>query len=220
MKKWYSALAFALIALILQAQVIDEKAKALLDGVKTKYTAYNSIQVEFKMTLNDKASEFTDINEGTLFLKDKKFKLVFGDNEIISNGKDLWIYLKSANQVQIQNYDETLLEEEFGFAPNEIFSIDKDDFDYRISGEKTIDGKLCNEVELSPKDKEKFYYKVKIYIVKSTNEVVKAHFFEKDGIEYEFDILKQVPNTALSDAFFTFDKTKYGKDIEIEDLRE
>ena len=220
MKKWYSALAIALIAFVSQAQVVDEKAKELLNAVKDKYTAYNSIQVQFRMTLIDKASDFTDVNEGELFLKDNMFKLEFGETDITSNGKDLWLYLKGANQVQIQTYDKSLLEEEFGFAPNEIFSIDKDDFDYRISGDKTIDGKLCTEIELSPKDKEKFYYKAKLYVVKTTNEVVKTHFYEKGGVEYEFDIIKQSPNGNLSDAFFIFDASKHGNDLEIEDFRE
>jgi len=168
----------------------------------------------------DKASDFKEVNEGILYLKGNKFKLEFGDNEIFSNGKDLWIYLKSAKQVQIQTYDESLLESEFGLAPNEIFSIDKNDFDFRLSGEKTIGTLLCNEVELSPKDKEKFYYKVKLYVVKTTNEVLKAHFYEKDGIEYEFEILKQVPNTNLPDAFFTFDASNYEGKIQVEDLRD
>jgi outer membrane lipoprotein-sorting protein len=207
-------------AILLLAQVTDEKAKELLDAVKNKYTAYNSIQVDFKMTLIDKASEFTDVTEGKLYLKKNMFKLDFGDNEIMSNSKDLWIYLKSANQVQIQTYDKSVLEQEFGFAPNEIFAINKDDFDYRISGEKTINEKLCTEVELTPKDKEKFYYKVKLYVVKATNEVVMTHFFEKDGIEYQFEISKQSPNANLSDAFFIFDKSKYGKELQIEDLRD
>jgi len=220
MKKWYSAIALALLTFTLQAQVVDEEAKTILNAVKEKYTAYNSIQVQFKMTLIDKASEFTDVNEGQLHLKATMFKLEFGETEISSDGKDLWLYLKGANQVQIQTYDKALLEEEFGFAPNEIFSIDKDDFDYRISGDKTINGKLCTEIELSPKDKEKFYYKAKLYVVKGTNEVVKTHFYEKDGIEYEFDIISQKPNNNLSDAFFIFDKSKHGNDLEIEDLRD
>ncbi len=220
MKKWYSVIAIMFFAILLQAQVTDEKAKQLLDAVKNKYTAYNSIQAEFKMTLVDKASDFTDVYEGKLYLKKNMFKLDIGDQEILTDGKNLWIHLKSVKQVQIQKYDKKTMEESFGIAPNEIFSIDKDDFDYRISGEKTIDGKLCSEIELSPKDKDKFYYKVKLYVVKTTNEVVKAHFYEKDGIEYEFELFKQTPNTNLSDAFFIFDKSKYGNDLQIDDLRD
>ncbi|MFY0672150.1 MAG: outer membrane lipoprotein carrier protein LolA [Bacteroidia bacterium] len=220
MKRTYSVIALMFSAALLLAQVTDEKAKALLDAVKTKYTAYNSIQVDFKMTLIDKASEFTDVTEGKLDLKKNMFKLDLGDNEIMSNGKDLWIFLKSANQVQIQKYDKSVIEQEFGFAPNEIFTINKDDFDYRVSGEKTINGKLCTEIELTPKDKEKFYYKVKLYVVKSSNEVILTHFYEKDGIEYQFEITNQSPNANLSDAFFIFDKSEYGKELQIEDLRD
>ncbi|MGB0430624.1 MAG: LolA family protein [Bacteroidia bacterium] len=220
MKKWYSVIAIMFFAVLLKAQVTDENAKQLLDAVKNKYTAYNSIQAEFKMTLVDKASDFTDVTEGKLYLKQKMFKLDIGEQEIMSNGKDLWIHLKSVKQVQIQTYDKTTMEESFGIAPNEIFSINKDDFDYRLSGEKTINSQLCSEIELTPKDKEKFYYMVKLYVVKSNNEVVKAHFYEKDGIEYEFELLKQTPNTNLSDSFFIFDKSKYGNDLQVEDLRD
>lgn len=208
-----------LISWTAQAQVVDEKAKTLLDAVKNKYAAYNSIQVGFTMTLNDKASGIKEDSDGQLYQRGKSFKLDFNGNEIITNGKDLWIFIKESNQVQIQQYDEDLMETEFGFAPNDIFGINKEEFDYRLVGDKTIGSTLCSEMELSPKDKEKFYYKIKLYVSKTNNEVIKAHFYEKDGVEYEFLITKQVPNPVLADNFFTFDKTKYNKDIKIEDLR-
>lgn len=210
-----------LFALVFQSQTpVDPQAKQILDEVKAKYSAYKSIQVNFKMVHEDKASDMSEESEGRLWLKDEMFKLEFGENEIVSNGKDLWIHLKAAKQVQILTYDPDLLEEEFGFAPNDIFNIDKDDFDYRFVGVKNINSKSCNEIELSPKDKEKMYYKVKMYSTKGANEVVRARFYEKDGVEYQFDILKQANNVSLSDEFFTFDKSKHGNDLQVEDLRE
>lgn len=220
MKTWYSVLILAVAAIGIQAQVIDQEAKTLLENLKKKYTAYNSIQVQFKMINIDKTSpDFVEEREGTLYLKSKMFKLDLNDFEITCNGKVIWFYNKDVNQVQIQQYDAKVMEEEFGFAPNEIFNIDQEDFDYRISGNATVDEKDCKEVELSPKDKEKFYYKIKMYIDKASKQLMRAHFFEKDGIEYKFDILAQTPNKDMSDDFFTFDTTKH-ENIEVEDFRE
>lgn len=209
----------SLVALVFQSQTpVDPKAKAILEEVKSKYSAYKSIQVSFKMVHEDKASDMIEESEGRLWLKQNMFKLEFGENEIVSNGKDLWIHLKAANQVQILTYDPDLLEEEFGFAPNELFNIDQNDFDYRLAGEPTVENKACNEIELSPKDKEKMYYKVKMYTAKGSNEVMRARFYEKDGVEYQFDILKQSNNVSLSNEFFTFDKSKH-VNVQVEDLR-
>lgn len=220
MKTWYSVLILAVAALSIQAQVVDQEAKKLLETLKQKYTAYNSIQVQFKMTNIDKTSpDFVEEREGTLYLKSKMFKLDLNDFEITCDGKTIWFYNKDVNQVQIQQYEANVMEEEFGFAPDEIFNINQEDFDYRISGDAKVDEKDCTEIELSPKDKEKFYYKIKMYIGKASKELMRAHFFEKDGIEYKFDILEQNPNSAMSEDFFTFDTSKY-KDIEVEDFRE
>jgi len=218
MKKLHFLIILAVAALGINAQVIDQEAKALLEAVKEKYTAYNSIQVKFEMTNIDKASDLEESNDGILYLKAKMFKLDMTDVEITSNGKDLWVYLKGSNLVQISEYDPDVMEQEFGIAPNEIFNIQQDDFDYRISGSAQVSEKDCHEVELSPKDKEKFYYKIKMYIAKSSKDVMRAHFYEKDGVEYKFDILEQNPNKVLSDEFFTFDTSKHDN-IEVEDLR-
>ena len=220
MKSILTIIGLSFIALVFQSQTpVDPKAQTILEKVKTKYSAYKSIQASFKMVHEDKASDMVEESEGEIWLKDNMFRLEFGQNEIVSNGKDLWIYLQAANQVQILTSDPDLLEEEFGFAPNELFNIDQNDFDYRLVGETTIESKSCNEIELSPKDKEKLYYKLKMYTEKSSNEVKRARFYQKDGIEFQFDILKQSNNVSLSNEFFTFDKSKYGDDLQVEDLR-
>lgn len=223
MKKVYVLLSLIAFTLVMQAQVEDPKAKALLDKVKEKYTAYNSLQIDFEYTLIDKVGDdvFKDGFEGKMWLSGKKFKLDTESYMLVSNGIDLWLYLKGRKTVQINKYSPEVLEEEFGFAPDQLFNVKKDDFYYKLNSDVSVDDVQCKQIELTPKDKDKNFFKVKMDVAAATNEVKQARVFDKGGQEYLFKMKSQTPNVSLSDGFFTFDPSKYGlKDENIEDLRQ
>ena len=191
-------------------QTNDPEAGKILNAVKNKYTAYNSIQVQFTYVLEDKQSGVRDEREGTLALKKDRFKLDMSDIAVITDSKTLWIHLKNEKQVQIQNYDPSTVEDEFGFAPDKMFEVDAEDFWYRMTGrnEVMVGTKTCKEIELTPKDKDKPYFKVKMY-VSSANEVCKFHFYERDGAEYIFLVNSQKPNANFEEGTFRLNTSTF-----------
>jgi outer membrane lipoprotein-sorting protein len=134
--------------------------------------------------------------------------------ELYSDGKTLWTYLKDANEVQISNVDD--LDSEIN--PSNIFTIYKKGFEHRFGGTKTIDGNEVNIVELTPTDKSKSYFKIKISVEKKTNKIKSMTIFSKNGIELTYKINALTPNVDYKDDFFKFNSRQKPGVIEI-DLR-
>ena len=88
-------------------EVVDQKAKAILDEVAAKTKAYTSIKTEFESSAIKKVSntetKVSDTQTGTLQLKGEKYKLEIKGQVIICDGKTQWTYIKESNEVQVNN---------------------------------------------------------------------------------------------------------------------
>ena len=74
-------------------QKSDPKAVAILDKVNKKYAAYKSMQIELTLTIQDGA--YKEVQKGKVTVKGNKFKIESRDQEIVSDGKTNWVYLKN-----------------------------------------------------------------------------------------------------------------------------
>jgi len=71
---------------------------------------------------------------------------------------------------------------------------------------------------LTPFDKSKPYFKIKLFIEKATSNIAKAKVFDKNGNRYTYFVSNFTPNPNLPDLFFTFDQKAYAG-VEVIDLR-
>jgi outer membrane lipoprotein-sorting protein len=92
------------------------------------------------------------------------------------------------------------------------------DFLYKLNGEKKEGNKTLQEIELTPVDKTKTFFKVLIYVDKANNNIVSSKVFEKNGNHYIYTVTSLKTNTSLSDDLFVFDIKKH-PNAEIVDLR-
>lgn len=192
----------------------DAKSTQILDAASKTYNSYKSIKANFTMAIVNKQTNQTTKESGTLHIKNRKFKVEMTSQELYSDGKTLWTYLKDANEVQISNVDD--LDSEIN--PSNIFTIYKKGFEHRFGGTKTIDGNEVNIVELTPTDKSKSYFKIKISVEKKTNKIKSMTIFSKNGIELTYKINALTPNVDYKDDFFKFNSRQKPGVIEI-DLR-
>ena len=72
-------------------------------------------------------------------------------------------------------------------------------------------------VDLTPKVTQSFY-RIRLYINKSTKHILRIAMYEKDNTIYTYYIEQFTPNVTLPDALFTFDKSKY-PGVEVNDMR-
>ena len=89
---------------------------------------------------------------------------------------------------------------------------------YKLNGESKIGKKVIQNIELTPVDKSKTFFKVLVGIDKSTQAIVSTKVFEKNGNKYTYNVASMKTNTSLPDSMFAFDTKRY-PNVEVVDLR-
>lgn len=212
-------LVYILFALgYLQIQVanaqVDKKAAAILSGVSAKYKSYKSINVDFAYTLENPSAKIKETQTGNLILSGAKYRLNIAGQEVICDGKTTWTYMKEAKEVQVNSVDAN----EDGIKPAEIFTMYDKGFLIKFVNESQVGAKVLQNLELTPTDKSKAFFKIKLTVDKSAKQLVKSVIFDKNGNRYTYVIKNFNANTAVSPSTFTYDAKKY-PGVELVDLR-
>jgi outer membrane lipoprotein-sorting protein len=192
----------------------DKRAEKLLNTVSKRYKAFKSMKADFIYAVESKADKSTEKQKGTLLVKGNKFKLDIAGQLIICDNATLWTYTKEVNEVQVSNYNP----KEGAIRIDDIFTMYNKGFLSKIAEEKKEGGIDIVVIELTPTNKKKNYFKIKVTIDKTNQTILKSVVYDKSGTIHTYTITNQVPNFKLDDKTFTFDKTKYPK-VEIIDLR-
>lgn len=191
----------------------DAKAKAILDKLSAKTKSYKTVKADFTFTMVNKSDGLNESQSGKISLKGDKYFLTIQGQDIISDGNNIWTHLKESEEVQINSMDE---DEEEGITPNKIFTLYEEGFKYKFVEEK--EGNQI--VNLYPKSAdEKAYHRITLHINKAKNQISKVVVFGKDGTNTSYKIKTFTANTAITDSYFTFNKTKY-PNVEVIDLRD
>ena len=209
-----SLVLFSVVSLFAQGQN-DPDAKRVLDAVSAKFKTYKTPQASFTYKVENAQGKTLASKKGTVYMKGSKFKVTMPGLEIFSDGHTQWSYDKSAKEVTVKSIDDSQSE----ISPQKLFTnfYDKT-FLYKMNGEKKVGAKTLQEIELTPTDKNRPFFKVYALVDKSTQTLYSAKFLEKTGNRYSYTIDNLNPNANISDAQFAFDKSKY-PGVEVVDLR-
>lgn len=194
----------------------DPDAKKVLDGLSAKLKSFKAVQSSFTLKVEDSKGKLQGSKNGTIYLKGNKYHVnVVGGQDIFSDGKDIWTYDKSSNEVTITKADpgtQTI-------SPDKIFTnfYDKD-FLYKLNGESKIGTRTVQEVELTPTDKTKNFFKALLYIDKVQHTLVMIKWFDKSGNRYSLETKNLNGSAALTDAQLAYNKSKFPGAEEV-DLR-
>lgn len=221
MKKIFTLVSFLSATLFTSAQVgknptqNDANAKKILDAVSNKFKTFKAPQASFTYKVENAQGKALSTKKGTVTMKGNKYKVNMDGMEIFSDGKTVWNYDKSANEVTVDNVNTS----GSAMTPQKLFTnfYDKD-FYYKLNGEKKEAGKTVQEIELTPTDKTRPFHKVYVLIDKATNTIYSAKFLEKTGGRYSYTINSLKQTASVSDGAFAFDKAKY-PGVEVVDLR-
>lgn len=198
-----------------QTQQTDKKAQQILKGVSKKYKSYKSVKATFIITIEDSKNKSSDVQKGTIYLKGNKYKLEIAGQEVVSDGKTRWTFVKDANEVQIDNQKT----DENAITPTNVFTMYEKGFLFKFIGEETQSGIAYQLIELAPVDpKKKNITKVKLRINKKDNFIASAKIFDKNGGIQTISVDKLIPNSIKDDAIFSFNQKNY-PGAEIIDLR-
>jgi outer membrane lipoprotein carrier protein len=193
----------------------DPEAKKVLDAVSSKFKTFSSVQAGFSYKVENATGKALSNKTGTILMKGTKYKVSFGGNEIFSDGKTVWNYDKSSNEVTISNLDAS----GSTITPQKLFTnfYDKD-FLYMLNGEKKAGAKTLQEIEMTPTDKSKSFNKVYLLVDKSAKTIYSTRVLENGGNRYTYTVSTMKTNMPLADNVFSFNKSKY-PGVEEVDLR-
>lgn len=215
MKKIISTSLILLGALLANAQK-DPEAKKILDRLSEKTKSHEVIRADFKVTFKSVKDNIENSSEGTIVIKDDKYRLNFMSTEAFFDGKTLWNYLPEVNEVNITQPEPD--DEDIFNNPKRLFTIYEDDYKYQLIGTSTENNADYAIVDLYPKDIEQDYSRIRLQINTSKYYLSSATVFGKDGSNYTIVIKNFKTNENFKDEYFTFDSSKY-PDVEVIDMR-
>lgn len=192
----------------------DPVAGKILEKTSKHYSKYKSYQVKFKLYFHMPDADTNEVRQGSLLVNGTKYRLQIGEQISVSDGTTVWTYVPDLNEIQITNYDTA----NAMFEPRDLFSLYKDDYLYQLVKESTLHNRQVWIIDLTPYDKDQSVFKIRLFVDKAKNEILRFVVFEKSGVRYIFDIESFVGDVPLPDAFFTFDVKSYPA-AEVVDLR-
>ncbi len=195
------------------AQKNDAQAKKILDEVSTQFKSMKTVQANFTLKIENAAGKSLGSKTGMVYMKGTKYRVSITGQDIYSDGSNTWTFDKASNEVTINKLDPSANT----ITPQKLFTnfYDKD-FLYKYNGEVKEDGKNVQEVELTPTDKSKPFFKVLVHISNKT--IVSTKIFETAGNRITYKVSKFGAGSGVTDATFVFDAKKY-PGVEIVDLR-
>lgn len=193
----------------------DPEAKKVLDAVSAKFKTFKTVKGNFALEVKDANGKTQGSKKGTVYMKGTKYRVSITGQEIFCDGKNIWTYDKGANEVQVSAFDQSA----GSITPQKLFTnfYDKD-FLYKLNGDKTVGGKTIQEIELTPVDKSKPFFKVLLGVDKASKMITSTQIFEKNGNKYAYSMSNVATNTNITDDTFVFDAKKY-PGVEVVDLR-
>jgi chaperone LolA len=208
----FAVTAIALLA-TLPSYAQDAKAKSVLETAQKKMGSLKTLKAVFTLKVVSKSGKVQNSNKGTFLMKGEKYHITIPGQEIISDGKTVWTYMKDAKEVQVSNNNPT----EQMMSPAKLFTnvYDKD-YNYRYLTARKVSGKACDIIEMTPKKAGQFT-KVELAIDKAGT-IAGGNIFEKNGNQYQYVVSSATLNPALAESQFTFDAKAHPK-VEVVDLR-
>ena len=208
--RYCTTLLLTLFAFIAFAQS-DSKAKEVLDKAASQFKSYAAVEIEFVLTMENKAEGIQENHEGKAWMKGNKYKLNLMDVENYYNGEVIYTYMPEVQEVNVKNPSE---EEEGFLNPTTLFNIHNQGFNQKLIEENNG----VAYIELIPVA-EKNFEKIGVWVNTKTSSIQKVVAWGKDGNDITISI-KQIKNLnpVPEDSFFSFD-TKKHPDVEVIDMR-
>lgn len=208
------AIAAFFITFFCLAQNTDGGANEMLKKVSAKYQAYSSMQFHYTLKTT-KDGKTLSTTQGDFALKGNKYRTTFKDQTYFCDGTSIWNYQKSSNEVSVYEYDPS--DDENMMNPQIILKNWEKQFRAKYIRDEFNNNISTALIDLTPKTTQS-YYRIRLYINKANNQILRIALYEKDNTTYTYHIEQFKTNVTLADNYFVFDKSKY-PGVEVNDMR-
>ena len=155
------------------------------------------------------------VSEGDFYLKGSKYKTNFAGLQYYCDGTSIWSYDKDAKEVSVYEYDPD--DDQNLMNPQRILKDWGTHFRAKFIRDEFQGNVQYSIVDLTPKTAQS-YYRIRVYIVKTSQKIAKIAVYEKDNTIYTYNIEQFKNDIPLDDKIFVFDKSKY-PGVEVNDMR-
>lgn len=176
----------------------DPEAAQLMSEVSEKYKSKENIHALFILDIYNPHGE-AEIQEGEVWLQGNQFNLKMPGQQMVCDGKNLFMFIEEVEEVQIDYYTP----DEESIDPSQLFTMYESDFLYKVKGTVEEDGKTLRVVEMTPLDKEQTYFKVDVTIDPELKTINTVKVYERSGVRYTYNILNQETDIQIEAGFFS-----------------
>ncbi len=203
-----------LLSASLNAQNTSGGAPELLQKVSAKYQGFSTLQFHYTL-VTTKDTKTLGNAQGNFYLKGNKYQTSYEGQLFFCDGSSIWNYQKSTNEVSIFEYDPD--DDDNMMNPQRLLRQWEKHFNAKFIRDEIKNNQSLTLVDLTPKYSQS-YYRIRLFINKSTLLITKIAVYEKDNTIYTYNIEQFKSNVTLADDMFTFDKSKY-PGVEVNDMR-
>lgn len=208
-------LTFTTYRLAAQNSNSEKKARHILKELSQRYRKYKTIEAHFSFTLSNLTDHINEVQNGVLFVEPagNKYHLTLNGQELFSDGKLSYTYLKSQKEIQMSAIDTNSQT----INPAKIFSIYESGYTatYNKSSQQ---GKIkLDIIDLVPLHSKKIA-RAQIAVNKRLHQLYQVHVFDKNGNQYTYTVNQFIPNPTIGPDEFSFNKKNY-PGVEVIDLR-
>lgn len=191
-----------------------DEAGDIIKKVREKYNNLNSLKADFEQIFSWELAGETQEVSGKIYLKSgNKYRIETEDQLIVTNGKTVWTYSETNNQVVI----DLLNKSPENPLPKDLLFEYSEEYIPHLVGTATIDKRKVYVLNLVPRDKDAFIKSMKIWVDTSDWFTRKIEQVDINDNINTYHVSNIEENIDLNDSLFNF---KTPKDAEVVDLRE
>ena len=183
----------------------DPAAEPFLEQISSLFNPGSALQLEFRYEVEtpDPPSKVAD--NGSIIIKGDKYKLSTEDGEMYFNGKNLWVYNKSAAEVyksvpEGESMDEMLL------SPFRLIKEYRKYYKYSLKNDVTVTGTVYAQIELYPMDLQTSYSIMRVLVNRKTGAFYSFSMQQKNGVIYTIYSKDIIKNIKIPESTFSWDK--------------
>jgi outer membrane lipoprotein carrier protein len=185
----------------------EDKAKEILDKASAKMKGYSTLTIKFGLTIKTVDSDDPIKQNGTIQIKDGKYKLDMDDQEVYNDGKTITTFLEEDNECYTSEVDEA--DEDF-ISPEDLLTIWEDGYKFKYGGDTEYAKEKCDVIFLYPTNpKLSKFHTIKLLINQETNRVVWIHLKGKDGSKMTYKLLDLQRDLEMDDSTFEFNPAEH-----------
>ena len=191
-----------------QAVSAQNNAEALIRVLVDQIKSHQNVEMTFNYQISPDGKQMGDSEKGHAWLQGEAYKVEMADEQTISDGKTIWLYLVDEEEVMISNATDGI-----DNTPLKLLTSLDENYVATLTG---IDTQGIATIELAkPKGQ---YKRVTLKINAKKSELKSADIYYEDGNKLVINVEEMKFDQKLDDKFFTFDTKKHPK-VDVIDMR-